>query len=109
MASTTEAVDAAGAVDAQTRPPRLGNRCAIPTSVPPFSSLDRNDEHSALSRLRARKDQRILEAAYRWPLFKRSSVAAFQRSVTRCSVSNTAVLATTLTTMLPHGLAFSGG
>ena len=77
------AVDAAGAVDAKsTRPPRLGNRCAIPTSAHRPSLLDvygTNRQRLTLAREHGSIDT---HSPCRWPVFKRSSLAAFERSVT---------------------------
>jgi len=64
------------------RPPRLGNRCAIPTAPTAHRRAVREErKHHARACARARR-QTILAVPTAWPLFKRSSVAAFERSVT---------------------------
>ena len=68
------------------RPPRLGNRCAIPTAPTAHRRAVREErKHHARACARARR-QTILAVPTAWPLFKRSSVAAFERSVTCISL-----------------------
>ena len=65
----------------RTRPPLLGKRAdafpTLPTAVHRLGKSKKRDP-----RLRAGRNQTILMAPTAWPLFRRSSVAAFERSVT---------------------------
>jgi hypothetical protein len=75
-------VDAAGTVDAGERAHRaleIAPRFPQASTATIFWELKTNN----VSRLRARRNQTILNIPTAWPLFKRSSVAAFERSVTR--------------------------
>jgi hypothetical protein len=78
---TPEAVDRDAAWTPRTRPPLLGKRAdafpTLPTAVHRLGKSKKRDP-----RLRAGRNQTILMAPTAWPLFRRSSVAAFERSVT---------------------------
>ena len=67
----------------RTRPPRLGKRTGrvSHTAHRRHRFLRRREDRTARACARARS-QTILTHPTAWPLFKRSSVAAFERSVT---------------------------
>ncbi len=85
--ATTEAVDGAAAVDAQNAPTAAWKtrRRVSHTAHRRTRTVIRN--RTKIPRLRAVRSQTILTPPTAWPLFKRSSVAAFERSVTRCGFS----------------------
>ena len=65
----------------RTRPPLLGKRAdAFPT--PPTANHGLGKARRATRACARERNQTILMAPTAWPLFKRSSVAAFERSVT---------------------------
>ena len=84
-----EAVDAAGPVDAQTAPTGPWKTAdgfpQAPTAIERFSGKRRQRTARACARVRS---QTILRPPTAWPLFKRSSVAAFERSVTSRAHAN---------------------
>jgi hypothetical protein len=74
-------VDGAAAVDAQNAPTAAWKtRRRVSHTAHRHSWIQENEERGP--RLRAAKQSTILTPPTAWPLFKRSSVAAFERSVT---------------------------
>jgi hypothetical protein len=66
-----------------TRPPLLGKRAdAFPT--PPTAVFGLGNSKQNTTRACARERNQTILSPPAWPLFKRSSVAAFERSVTAC-------------------------
>jgi hypothetical protein len=80
----TQAVDGAAAVDAQSAPTAAGktHRTRFPHRPPLSPDLKQNNDEERPAACAPLRTQTILTPPTAWPVFKRSSPAAFERSVT---------------------------